>query len=172
MIVDTRRYTQADYLELPEGYPAELIDGMLVKEPSPSYWHQRIVGEIHLRLRLLLGPDRVVLSPIDVFVDEQNVLQPDLLVLSERDKGRPGMERVSLPILVIEVLSPSTADRDRKEKARIYLRAGVAEVWLVDPETETIEVRTRGGSVTCGAAEKAESRVVSGFRLSYRELTD
>ena len=166
------KYTQADYLALPEGFPAELLDGLLVKEPSPTVWHQTIVVEVCLRLRLLLGPNRVLVSPMDVFVDEFNVLQPDVLVLAERDRTGPHTERIAVPILVVEVLSPATAERDRGEKADIYLRAGVAEVWLVDPTRETIEVRTTAASTHHEPDEPAESRVVRGFRLAFRELTD
>ena len=168
----TKKYTQAEYRKLPEGFPAELLDGMFVKEPSPTSWHQTIVAEIHFRLRLLLGPNRVLESPIDVFIDEHNVLQPDLLVLAAKDRTRPGAQHVAMPVLVVEVLSPATADRDRDEKAAIYLRAGVAEVWLVDPEILSIEVRRTDGSTLHAASETAVSRAVPGFRLAFRELTD
>ena len=170
-MIEMAKYTEADYLTLPEGYPAELLDGMLVKEPSPTGWHQAIVVEICHRLCLLLGPNRVLVSPIDVFVDEYNVLQPDVLVLAESDRTGPHTTRVGVPVLVVEVLSPATAGRDRREKAGIYLRAGVAEVWLVDPARETIEVRTAKASTHHGADEPAESRVLDGFRLAFRELT-
>ena len=64
------RFSRADYMRLPEGFPAELLDGLLVKEPSPAGWHQVLVGRIHATLHPLVGHRRAVLSPIDVFVDE------------------------------------------------------------------------------------------------------
>ncbi|MHC4858878.1 MAG: hypothetical protein ACYTDY_02170 [Planctomycetota bacterium] len=70
MTRETRRFTQADYARLPEGFPVELIDGQLVKEPSPTYGHQRILGQIHVELYRFVGAGRVVVSPIDLFVDE------------------------------------------------------------------------------------------------------
>ena len=163
-------YTRADYERLPEGYPAELIDGMLVKEPSPTGWHQNLVMEIGLRLYRLVGRRRVLPSPTDVFLDDFNVLQPDVLVLAEEDRVGPDTGPVAIPILVVEVLSPSTASRDRDLKSATYLRFGVREVWLVDPDAETVEVRTRAGAVVCAAAEIAESAALPGFRLSSQAL--
>jgi Uma2 family endonuclease len=162
--IGTHRFTQADYERLPEGFPVELIDGELVKEPSPTYGHQDIVSLIHVDLYRLVGRGRVVASPMDVFIDEYNVLQPDVLVL-EKPLGRKAA-RVPIPLLVAEVLSPSTAFRDRQQKRRIYLDAGVAEVWIVDPEAKRIEVHTRDGRRAADGAETVASEVVPGFALS------
>lgn len=170
MAIDTERFTRKDYMQLPEGFPAELIDGMLVKEPSPTRWHQALLGRVHQRLYGLVGPWRVLPAPTDVFLDDWNVLQPDVLVLGEEDEVRSDSPNAALPVLVVEVLSPSTAKRDRDVKAAIYLRSGVREVWLVDPDSESIEVRTASGSRLFTAEEVAESGVVEGFRLSYSEL--
>ena len=170
MTATREKFTAADYRMLPEGFPAELVDGMLVKEPSPSRWHQSLAAEVHYRLRALLGPGRVLASPVDVFVDHHNVLLPDVLVLASEDRVEPASDPSAIPILVVEVLSPATAVRDRDVKAAVYLRAGVREVWLVDPEAETIEVRTPDGSTRYDATRAAESCVVDGFRLSFGEL--
>jgi Uma2 family endonuclease len=155
-------------MRLPEGFPAELVDGELIKEPSPTYGHQRLVQQIFLELHRIVGPERVVISPMDVFIDDQNVLQPDVLVV--RDPLPRDAPEVGIPVLVVEVLSPSTADRDLKMKTRIYLRAGVEEVWLVDPESESIEIHTSTGVVSVGPDEAAASRVVPGFALTARSL--
>ncbi len=66
----TVKFTRADYERLPEGYPVELIDGQLVKEPAPTFGHQWIVGRFHVEFYSLVGAGRIVVSPIDVFVDE------------------------------------------------------------------------------------------------------
>ncbi|MHC4472262.1 MAG: Uma2 family endonuclease [Planctomycetota bacterium] len=171
MVTSTEtRYTVADYMRLPEGFPAELIDGCLVKEPAPTWWHQDLAVEILLLLRAIVGRGRVVTSPVDVLVDEHNVLQPDVMALAETDRIAPGGDQRAIPILVVEVLSPSTAERDRAQKARIYLGAGVREVWLVDPDGETVEVRTSEGSIVVAEAEEATSEVVRGFALRPTEL--
>jgi Uma2 family endonuclease len=171
MAVTLAKYTRADYFRLPEGFPAELVEGTLVKEPSPTYWHQSIVGELHLRLHALLGPRRVLVAPADVIVDDYNVLQPDVLVLEEKDRVHRKSPKDAVPVLVMEVLSPATASLDRDTKAGLYLKAGVREVWLVDPETETVAVRTPEGERVHASDEPAESAAVAGFRVSFGDLS-
>jgi Uma2 family endonuclease len=167
-MVTMTKFTRADYLALPEGYPAQLIDGMLVKSPSPTWGHQRVVLDLASLLQTVLPPDRVAVAPIDVPVDEHNVLQPDVLVtpapqsLDAKDAG--------VPLLVIEVLSPSTRRYDRKSKSRHYLEIGVGEVWLVDFDQKSIEIRTRQSSATFSGEAPARSSVVPGFEIVPRTL--
>jgi Uma2 family endonuclease len=152
------RFTLKEWNALPEGFPAQLFDGQLVREPSPTYGHQDLVVEILTRLLGLTERGKVVVSPTDVVIDEYNVLQPDVCVLREippRDS-----HDVGIPILVFEVLSPSTAGRDRTVKADKYLAAGVEEVWIVDPAAETIELRTRDGSRVVRERESARSQAL------------
>jgi Uma2 family endonuclease len=167
--MDKVLFTRDDYMKLPEGFPAQLIDGELIREPAPTYNHQRTVGKLHLLICRLMRDDRlVVLSPIDVFVDRYNVLQPDVLVL---DAPLPrDVPEVGIPAIVVEVLSPSTAFRDRHTKRRIYLDAGVREVWLVDPVKETVEVHTREDSETYALDEPAVSPTVPGLSFRAREV--
>jgi Uma2 family endonuclease len=156
-------FTIKEWMALPEGFPAQLFDGQLVREPSPTYGHQGLVGDVYLRLRALLGRARVVVSPADVVIDELNVLQPDVCVLREippRDS-----HDVGIPIVVFEVLSPSTASRDRGPKTGKYLQAGVEEVWVVDPATATLEVHTHRGASTYGSGETARSHALPALQL-------
>ena len=161
-------FTRADYMALPESYPAELLDGMLVKSPSPTWGHQRIVVDLAVLLRGIAGPDRVVVSPIDVFVDDVNVIQPDVLVtpkprsIDEREAG--------VPLLVVEVLSPSTARRDREEKPPKYFQVGVEEVWIVDSAARTVEVRTVESRQLFREDETARSAALPGFELCPGDL--
>lgn len=80
-------FTRADYEKLPEDLCAELIDGVLVKEPSPSFEHQELSKRIFLVLDQAVGGWRAQFGPLDVHIDEHNVLEPDLLVL--REDSRP-----------------------------------------------------------------------------------
>lgn len=141
-----RRKTVVDFMALGEGPPfAELINGTIVMAPSPFHSHQRVILEIAFLIRKYLDhrPDtgKIYLAPFNVHLGESDVLCPDLSFFStERcgllsDRGAEGA-----PDLVIEVLSPSTARRDRKEKREIYAVHGVKELWLVSTELETIEV--------------------------------
>jgi len=166
---ETTRFTRDDYMLLPEGFPAQLIEGELVREPAPTFDHQQTVGKLYLLLCAQVGDERrVVLSPIDVFVDRHNVLQPDVLVL-EAPLPRDVPE-IGIPLIVFEVLSPSTAHRDRRQNRRIYLEAGVREVWIVDPRTETITVHTSAGSTHHGLEERAVSCAIRGVAIRPREV--
>jgi Uma2 family endonuclease len=161
--------TRKDYEQLPEGTPVELQDGMLVKQPSPRYGHQRIHGQILMALQRLLGPARAVSGPVDVLIDEINVFVPDIVVLE--DVPDDEAQYVGVPRVVFEVLSPSSEQRDRDYKARRYLGLGVAEVWLVDRHARTIEIATLREGVRLFCGERvARSDILAGFALVPDEL--
>ena len=161
-------FTRADYDQLPEGFPAQLVEGFLVKEPAPTYHHQRIETRILAHLVALVGPDRAIPSPTDVGIDDHNVYQPDIVVL--RDIPPDHVRDVGIPLLAVEVLSPSTRQRDRDVKTRHLLEAGVEEVWLVDPEaaarSRSTVPRARGGP----RRAPLESRALPGFSLTPATL--
>jgi Uma2 family endonuclease len=167
-MVTTTKFTRTDYMALPEGFPAQLIEGDLVKSPSLTYGHQRLVLHLGRRLCDLLGEDRVVIAPMDVFLDDWNIYQPDVLVTPEPlPRNAAG---VGIPRLVIEVLSPSTRHRDRRVKLDHYLKAGVKEVWFVDPDTGEVEICTDRDDTRYRDDDVAESRFVPGFSLTPRDL--
>lgn len=174
-------YTRAEYDRLPEGFPAELVEGCLVKEPAPTFDHGRTGARLRALLQEFVGVDRLPLTPCDVAIDEHNVYQPDIVVLSEEDLARLERERqagrhssyVGTPVLAIEVLSPSTARRDREVKAKHMLRAGVGEVWLVDPSARSIEVLRQSAELRVFAgSEEVRSCAVPGFAVAPRALFD
>ncbi len=144
-------FTYQDYLNLPEDRRYELIDGDLLMTPSPSERHQRLLLELALLLTAFVkkhGLGMVYVAPFDVVLSDTNVVQPDLLFVSNERASRIGERAVAgAPDLVVEVLSPGTADRDRTVKAKLYARAGVRELWLLDPDAKTLEVLvpTEGG---------------------------
>jgi len=161
-------YTRADYDRLPEEFPAQLIQGRLVKEPPPRYGHQRIGARIRFALMRLLGPDLVPDTPADVGIDEHNVFQPDIVVL----RAVPDAEvcDVGIPRLAVEILSRSTEQRDRRVKTVKLLEAGVEEVWLIDRRAEAIEVHVRAGHRRFTDDETAMSSAVPGFALNPATL--
>ncbi|MFV1958623.1 MAG: Uma2 family endonuclease [Planctomycetota bacterium] len=160
--------TRADWERLPEGFRAELVRGHLVKEAAPTYGHQRLAARIRFALLSLVGPDRVPDTPAGVLVDDRNVYEPDVVVLARpADDTSP---YVGVPLLVVEVLSPSTRQLDRGVKADRLLHLGVAEVWLVDPDDRTIEVRTSDRTVVARDDEEVHSEVLPGFALQPRAL--
>jgi Uma2 family endonuclease len=164
----TTVFTRRDYERLPEGFPAELVEGVLVKEPSPTFGHGACGSVLFRRLVELVGPMRCPLTPVDVLVDDENVYAPDLVVL--REPPSLDAQYVGVPLLVVEVLSPATAERDRRSKRAGYLRLGVGEVWIVDPASRSIEVHDRAGARTARGAEAARSAVLEGFEVVPAEL--
>ena len=133
LVLDDREWTLAERDALPEdGCRHELIDGVLVVTPSPVPVHQAIVGGLYLVLRSACPPDLAVyLAPLDVLLDPQTAMQPDVLVVRREDVGEKGI--VAAPVLVVEVLSPSTQLVDRNLKFQRFQRARVPSYWLMDP---------------------------------------
>lgn len=156
-------FTRALYDRLPEGFPAQLIDGMLVHDPAPLRGHQAVVGHLFLAIAPLVGTRRVFISPIDVPLDEHNVLQPDLAIWATP----PPLDRrdAELPCVVFEVLSPSNRRLDRTVKAGKYLSAGIAEVWLVDRENESIEIRRVDAVSVHAGRDVARSASIEGLAI-------
>lgn len=148
-----------DYRALPEdGKRYELWDGIPVEmSPGPRLAHATCVGNLMKYLREWVDRHpgaRVFAAPLDLILRRQGrglALQPDLLLLVPGSQARlveDGIE--GGPDLVVEVLSPSTARKDRVHKLRRYAEAGVRSYWLVDPEAQTVErlaLRADGGPI-------------------------
>ncbi len=161
--------TRKDYEQLPEGTPVELCDGLLVKQPSPRWGHQRITMLIFRALTEVVEPVRVATGPVDVLIDEINVFVPDIVVLE--DVPDDEAQYVGVPRLVFEVLSPSTKAHDRYYKTRRYLGLGVEEVWLIDRHERTIEIGTLREGIRAHRGDRvARSDVIGGFALVPDEL--
>src|SRR6266498_4123278 len=132
------RFTYEDYLLLPEDRRYEIIDGDLFMTPAPGTPHQRIVGNLYLRLRQHVddsGLGEVLCAPCDVVLSPTDVVQPDILFVAAARLSIIGEKYISeAPDLVVEVLSPSTAERDQDLKMKLYARFAVREFWIADPE--------------------------------------
>ncbi len=139
-------WTYEDYLRLPDDeYCYEIISGVLYMAPAPVFKHQYIVGELFVALRTYVRQNELGLvlpAPFEVHLpDIARPVQPDLLFI--RAERRPSPEAKffeGAPDLVVEVLSPSTARKDRMVKFWAYERAGVEEYWIVDPRVRSVEV--------------------------------
>jgi Uma2 family endonuclease len=141
-----RTMTATEFLDLPESStPMELIDGELIMAPAPLLSHQKIIGRLYLLLVTLQGidPDNILLAPTDVYFDDGNVFQPDVVWLSSTNQNCMEIGDRHLrgaPDLVVEVLSPGTAQQDMGKKRQVYEQHGVREYWLVDGAARTVEV--------------------------------
>lgn len=144
--------TEEEFLTLPESTSrVELLDGEVVVAPSPSLWHQEIVGRLAFELRAWArgrsSPVCVGQAPMDVRFAPGRILQPDLFVILgvvPLDQQGPVAQ---VPELCVEVLCANRA-YDRLTKRMVYAAAGVREYWLVDP-AGVVEVWSGEGLAEC-----------------------
>ena len=173
------KFTYEDYVNAPEDKRYELLDGELLMTPAPAEIHQRI--SILLGWKLLQfvtenGLGRVYQAPFDVVLSDMDVVQPDLLFISNARVHIVTAANVQgAPDLVVEILSPSTAERDRTLKRRLYARHGVSEYWIVDTEAGSVEVlllREGGFEVagTYGGGDTLTSPTLRGFELGIDDM--
>ena len=137
--------TYEDYCALPDdGRRYEIIEGELYVTPSPRRAHQRFAGNLLVTLHTWVraqAAGEVFIAPFDVILARTTVVVPDLVFVSRErldivtDRGLEGA-----PDLVVEILSPDSARRDRVEKAQLYARYGVRHYWLADPDARVLEV--------------------------------
>ena len=173
------RFTYEDYLLLPEDRRYEIIDGDLFKTPAPGTPHQRLIGRLyrylddHVRSRKL---GEVLVAPCDVVLSPTDVVQPDLLYVTAARSAIVGEKFISAaPDLVVEVLSPSTEDRDRTLKTKLYARFGVRELWIADTKEKRIEVLTNSGDgfrqeAVFGLGTVLRSSLLSGLEIPIADV--
>lgn len=131
------RYTLEDYYAIPDGMRVELIDGVIYDSSAPTVIHQMLVGEIWLSLKNYVDKNKgecmPVMSPLDVQLncDNHTMVQPDVLVVCDKEKI---INRCiyGAPDFIVEILSTSTAKKDKTIKLAKYREAGVREYWMVD----------------------------------------
>src|SRR5437867_8526242 len=139
-----------DYARIPpDRNRYELLEGELYVTPAPSPLHQRVSKRLQRLLEAYFetgGLGEVFNAPIDLILTRQDVVQPDLVVVTDPTQvSARGIE--GAPALVVEVLSPSTRDHDRTAKARRYAALGIAHYWLVDPDAARLECYRAEGTV-------------------------
>jgi len=161
------KLTYDDFVQFPDdGLRHELIDGEHYVTPSPNTKHQ----SVSINLTVLIGSwlernpiGRLFHAPFDVVFSTYDVVEPDLLYLSNErasDALTPLHVR-GVPELVVEIGSPGTRRRDETIKGRLYDRTGVSEYWIVDPEIDTIRVYRREAKTFARVVElSAEARDV------------
>ena len=174
------KLTYEDYCAAPADKRYELLDGELIMVPAPNTEHQ----DVQFRLVLQLGNwiikhrlGRAFNPPCDVVLSEHDTVQPDFVFVSrEREHLLSSGKNVQgAPDLVVEILSPSTAERDRSDKRVLYGQHGVTEYWLVDPIAETVTIhRQRGGVLapthTFQRGQTLSSPLFTGFELQLDDI--
>ncbi|MEI6306144.1 MAG: Uma2 family endonuclease [Deltaproteobacteria bacterium] len=135
------KFTYADYRSWPDDERWEIIDSVpFAMTPAPGIRHQRISGNFFGELRnFFRGRGCVPFgAPTDVVLDDDTVVQPDVFVVCDRDKITEDTIQ-GAPDLVVEILSPATRIRDKREKKALYERFGVREYLIVSPDEELVE---------------------------------
>ena len=174
------KFTYEDYQHTSDDQRYELLDGELIMVPAPNLGHQRIDTRLGWRLAQFVEErdlGEVFFAPCDVVLSNTDVVQPDLLFVSNERAHLllGGANVLGAPDLVVEILSPSTAGRDQTLKRALYAKHGVQEYWLVDPDARTATVlRLAGGAFEVvalyGEGETMTSPVLEGFSADLNEI--
>ncbi len=172
--------TVDDYRLMPETGPRyQLIEGDLIMAPAPNRYHQDITRNLEFLLLKYLEKHpigKLYHAPFDVYLSQFNVFQPDIVFVAKgrlsilTDAGAEGA-----PNLIIEILSPRTANLDRESKRKVYAREGVEELWIIDPTVETItvfrfEVDPEQPVAVHRLKDTISSPCLPGFKLRVRDI--
>lgn len=180
-----QEWTYSELLKaLDEDIYCELIDNQLFIMPSPSTEHQEITGEIAFLMMSVLKTSatggKVFSAPYDVVFSEGHVVQPDILYINA--------EKINLidkrcfrgaPDLLVEVVSPTSANRDYISKRALYERFGVTEYWIIDIANQAVtQLVLKDGKYEIACALSAEdetpqvanSVVLTGFALTTMQI--
>jgi len=149
MATTARLLTYDDYAALPdEGKRYELIGGELWEMPSPSWNHQMVLSRLNKVLDRFVSARElgaVVFAPFDIRLSPNVVVQPDIVYVSTGRLASVAPQfLMGAPDLLVEVLSPSTRDRDLGVKLRLYADARVREVWFADLEPPDLRILAMG----------------------------
>jgi Uma2 family endonuclease len=177
------RLTYDDFVLFPDdGLRHELIDGEHYVTPSPNDKHQTVLANLLLLIGLWLRTHpigKVWLAPFDVVFSPFDVVEPDLLYVSNERRAHI-VTRANVqgsPELVVEIGSPSTRRRDETIKRLLYERTGVSEYWVVDPELDVVRVYRRDGErfarpieLSLEAGDVLTTPLLPGLELPLGEL--
>jgi Uma2 family endonuclease len=173
------KLTYQDYLSTSDDERYELLDGQLVMVPAPNMDHQDIVTNLGTALSVFVKEQelgRLYFAPTDVVLSDTDVVQPDLIFVSkEREQVRTPANIQGAPDLIVEILSPSSATRDWRDKRELYARHGVREYWVVDPSNKIVSImllqdgvlEIKGAYV---AGDTVASSTLEGFSVALDDI--
>lgn len=176
------RFNYEDFLLFPEdGKRHEIIDGDHFTTPVPNIKHQRVSGNLFNALTNFLKVRKsgeVFAAPCDVILSDEDIVEPDLLFVSDARAAIITEQNVQgPPDLVVEILSAGARKIDEIVKRKLYERYGVREYWIVDPELESIKIYRLTDEGYVRAAELARetndvltSPLLPDFRMPLAEL--
>jgi Uma2 family endonuclease len=143
MVAEPQFMTAREFAQLPESpTPIELIDGVVVMSPSPTFRHQVIADRLTHDLVQIVRQDGSGIwtsSPVDLYISPNNVYQPDAMFFpSERVPDFDTLPITAIPEIAVEILSPASRSHDNIRKRSAYAERGIAEYWIVDPKSRRI----------------------------------
>ncbi len=178
-MVTTPKLTYQDYVNLEGDERYELIDGELVLVGSPNENHQMVSMELGSQMHSFVKANnlgRAFHAPYDVLLTDTDVVQPDILFVSnEREHIRTPANIQGAPDLIVEILSPSSSRRDWRDKRELYASHEVREYWIVDPANHIVWVMLlRDGELVeqgaYGEGDTVTSSILEGFSVSLNEV--
>ncbi len=171
------RLGYADYVHFPDdGCRHEIVDGDHYVNPAPGTIHQTIAKRLQYQLYTQVElADRgvVFFAPVDVQLGEYDIVQPDLVVVLKDSRADVTVAKINgSPDLLIEILSDSTANYDRRRKRLAYERSGVTEYWIVDPTLRLVEqlVLQDGRYVTRPHGDELRLAILPDVAVSLPEI--
>ena len=176
------KFTYADYEKWDDDTRWEIIDGEAYMMASPGVSHQRIIGRMFRKIADFLEgkPCEVFISPFDVRLNHDKadniIVQPDLLVICDREKIANGKNCEGAPDMVVEVLSESSRSMDFVKKFNNYLIYGVKEYWIIDPNEKILHAHTlhqgQGQYFThvFGEEDTAPVRILDGLEIVLSDI--
>jgi Uma2 family endonuclease len=144
--IKTKHWTLDELHSLPDdGNKYEVVRGALFVTPAPTWQHESILAALSALLTPYVVANNLglVYHPRSVLRFEDSEVEPDLMVRQRSGDANTDWVAAPLPSLIVEVLSPSTRSRDRKEKRTLYSDARIPEYWIIDPEQKTVTVIAR-----------------------------
>lgn len=142
-ILRQKRFTALDLWRMPDdGNRYEIIDGEVFVTPAPFINHQEVLGNLYLSIRRHVQARRlglVLFAPVGVVLEPLSGVEPDLIFVSAARRAIVQAKGIAgAPDLAVEILSASTAARDRGREKALYARTGVAHYWMIDPRKGTL----------------------------------
>ena len=177
-----KTYTLEEFWELPEPpdhSKLELIAGVLYMTPPPGYKHDNAVSRLNRLMseHLLKSGDTGTLyvPRAAIWTSPNTYLEPDLFYVSAETESLLQPNHRTTADLVVEVISPGSAIYDRNTKSDTYAALGVKELWLIDEDRLTVEVRVLEEerftpSTELQDQDQARSRVLAGFEFAVSQL--
>jgi Uma2 family endonuclease len=178
-----RKLTYDDYALLPEdGQRHEIIDGELYMTPSPFIPHQNLSFELSGRFWSYLKFNqlgRALAAPVDVLLSKYDIVQPDLLFISNERAGIIADHKnvKGAPDLLVEILSKSTRKLDEVLKLELYGHSGVLEYWIFNTDQRSVQLyRQKQGklvlamTLSAAAGDVLTTSLLPGLELPLAEI--